>query len=567
MPRGPVEPSEIALLAPVGTELWRYERALEDHGVAVASQAGKGFYGRQEVQDLVALARALAHPGDVAALGALLRGPLVGATDEQLLDVAQALHEANAENPAVRRTLSLRTDPELVPDDGVRRVLERLAPLQAAALGRTPHQTMAAAIDRLEVRAIVRQRHRGQAARALANIERFLDGARAWSVRGLDAFARDAYRRWKDEERALEGRPSAEENAVTLITVHSAKGLEWDVVVPINTHGAPRGADPPYLDRRDGRLAHRVQAAAPSGFDELADLEAAESEAENVRLLYVAATRAADLLVVPDPDWPVEQGSWLARSGLHELDGAPLDVGETARRPAPPSPARAQDPDTFAAEAQRIAAATPRIAWSTPSRHDAVDDRAPAAAPPFDATDGGEPIAAEPVAGRGRARGLILHALMEALVTGEVAPDGLEAYAAATTEALLSTREHGEGEADTGRPDPAEMAATARRAWEDPTLADVRDDLQAEVEVYGRDSEHEDAAWVRGVADAVAVDATGRASLVIDWKSDVRPSESTVELYREQVRAYLRLTGVERGRLVFLTSGRVEEVAPDETPP
>ena len=92
----PITAGDIALLAPTGTELALYERALEDRGIAVVSQAGKGFYRRQEVQDLVALTRTLADVRDRAALGALLRGPLVGATDEALLDVAQALHEADA---------------------------------------------------------------------------------------------------------------------------------------------------------------------------------------------------------------------------------------------------------------------------------------------------------------------------------------------------------------------------------------------------------------------------------------------------------------------------------------
>ena len=48
---------DIALLAPVGTELWRFEEALEDRGIAVSTQAGKGFFRRQEIQDLIALTR------------------------------------------------------------------------------------------------------------------------------------------------------------------------------------------------------------------------------------------------------------------------------------------------------------------------------------------------------------------------------------------------------------------------------------------------------------------------------------------------------------------------------
>src|SRR6202035_3551607 len=84
-------PGDIALLAPVSTELWRYERALEEAGLPFASQAGKNLFRRQETQDLVALVRALADPRDTLALGALLRGPLVGLTEQELLEIAQLL--------------------------------------------------------------------------------------------------------------------------------------------------------------------------------------------------------------------------------------------------------------------------------------------------------------------------------------------------------------------------------------------------------------------------------------------------------------------------------------------
>ena len=74
----PCRYGDIALLAPVGTELWRFEEALEERGIPVSTQAGKGFFHRQEIQDLIALTRSLADVRDTLALGALLRGPLVG---------------------------------------------------------------------------------------------------------------------------------------------------------------------------------------------------------------------------------------------------------------------------------------------------------------------------------------------------------------------------------------------------------------------------------------------------------------------------------------------------------
>ena len=94
---------DIALLAPAGTDLWRFEQALEDRGIPVSTQAGKGFFRRQEVHDLIALTRALADGRDTLALGALLRGPLVGLTESELLDIVEALppiHLAQIAYPA-----------------------------------------------------------------------------------------------------------------------------------------------------------------------------------------------------------------------------------------------------------------------------------------------------------------------------------------------------------------------------------------------------------------------------------------------------------------------------------
>ena len=91
------QPGDIALLAPTGTDLWRYEEALERRGIPVATQAGKGLFRRQEIQDLIALTRVLADQRDTLALGALLRGPLVGLSEEEILDIVWSLPRSESE--------------------------------------------------------------------------------------------------------------------------------------------------------------------------------------------------------------------------------------------------------------------------------------------------------------------------------------------------------------------------------------------------------------------------------------------------------------------------------------
>ena len=88
------------------TAIADYERALEERGLPLVSQAGRNLFRRQEAQDFVALIRALADPSDTLALGALLRGPLVGLTNHELLDITWSLAPDGTEDrpPAPRLT-------------------------------------------------------------------------------------------------------------------------------------------------------------------------------------------------------------------------------------------------------------------------------------------------------------------------------------------------------------------------------------------------------------------------------------------------------------------------------
>lgn len=558
----PVAAGDIALLAPTGTELALYERALEERGVAVVSQAGKGFYRRQEVQDLVALARALADPRDRAALGALLRGPLVGATDESLLEVAEALHAADA------APLNVFTDPELVPDPVVRRALERLGPLARRARGTTPYALLSDAFERLEVRAVLIDRHGGHADRPLANAALFLERSAPYAARGLRTFAHDVWREWDEESKTVEGRPDEEQDAVTLITVHSAKGLEWPVVIPVNTFGAPNGAKLPIVDRTHHAVEGKVLGVGTSGLDAALGAEEAAIAAERIRLWYVAATRACDLLVLPVPAFPIATGAWHHLIDWDLEDAAPIEVleqGPTVRR-APPSDG-AMDEASYLAEAARIEAARPRIERRTPSRHEVHDTLA---RPDDGAAASGDavfteddplaspaPVAAPTVQGAGAVRGLVLHKLLEELVTGELADEG--AALADRARVLLDQLGVVDG------PEADEIAGTARRAWSLPEVAALHDRLFAELDVAGR-SEHVGVEHLtHGIADAVAYAPDGTPDVVIDWKSDVAPAPETVQNYRAQVASYVRLLGVREGWIVFATSGRLERVAAGAT--
>ena len=561
--RRPCRAGDIALLAPTGSELWRYEEALEARGIPVATQAGKGLYRRQEVQDLIAITRVLADRRDTLALGALLRGPLVGLTEEELLDIVWALPRAD-DAPDDMPRLDLGVTPEAIENPLARDIMEKLQALQRRVNATTPHALLSQAVDVLRVRPILVRRHRGQAERALANIDLYLSFSRAYAVRGLRAFAEAMTAAWSDEARAVEGRPDAQEDSVALYTMHAAKGLEWPIVVPINTMTRVVAPESAVTDRTSGHFYCRVFGVEPTGYEKARNEEKAELDRERVRLWYVAATRARELLVLPRLDVDTAASAWRSVIDLAwpELPGLDMDhlppeigAGKYDRK-------NEQTRADFAAEAAAIAERTRTIVWRAPSRDEGMAQPEPAEkAPAFLATDGdGAPADGRVVAAvqGGRERGFILHKLIEEVLTGETAetPQDLRARAEVLISALgrRVMDDPAEGLA------PAELAGCVVRALNLPEVAALRPRLVPEFTVYAATTTdtYEEAA--AGIVDAIAFAADGAPEVVIDWKSDVDPSPETLEHYRGQIRAYLDMTGAERGLIVTVTSGGIVHV-------
>ena len=483
----PCEPGDIALLAPAGTELWRYEEALEARRIPVATQAGKGLYRRQEIQDLIAITRVLADRRDTLALGALLRGPLVGLTEEQLLDIVWALPRSEEEPERIPR-LDLAVDPALVPHPLAADVLTTLKSLAKRSNGTTPHELLSQAVDVLRVRPLLLERHRGQAERALANVDLYLSLASAYAVRGLSAFAEAMTAAWSDKDSAVEGRPDAQEESVTLVTMHSAKGLEWPVVIPINTMTGAMGPDSAVIDRRTDTFYCPILGIAPEGHAAVLEAEEAELTRERIRLWYVAATRARELLVLPRSDVPPGNAAW---SALIDFDLPGLPAIDPSQLPAPNFGASVASPNEqtraeFAAQASAIVDRQGHLQWHTPSRHEGDGDKGEAVegADIWSAgTDEAIPDLNAPTAVQGgRERGLILHKLMEEILTGELDDDSKIVIARAG-ELIYSLGETSSVDPAKGLV-PEELAGCVARTLALPRVAELRPHLKAEFPVY-----------------------------------------------------------------------------------
>jgi exodeoxyribonuclease-5 len=564
----PCRAGDIALLAPTGTSLWIYERALEQREISIASQAGKSFYTRQEVQDMIAVARAIADRRDTLALGALLRGPLVGLTEEEIADVIIGLPPVE-ESQTPR--LDLWTDCQVITNPILKRALEVLQNLARKARQTTPYHLMAEAIEELNVRPILRARYRKNAERALANVEMVLEMARAYETRGLVAFADALRANWDNTQKHTEGRPDADAEAVSIVTMHSAKGLEWPIVIPINSPTELDETMDFLLRRSDNTVHFKLMGSAGPDYDVVKADEKGQLQRERVRLWYVALTRACDLLLLPRQSDRL-QNDWFS---LLNADLTQLPTFDTAAHARPATASveeitNSQDQATWEAEAAVIAASRRSIVWQSPSRHDGSTDEAPGLSDegvfvgegalsesiPTETQREDERIAVK----GGRERGLVVHKLLEEVLTGEMEED------LSTLELRARTLLYELGVTEAVRaedgPYAPELAASVTRALGIPEVVALRPRLQPEMTVLSAESGAQGTIFIGGVADSLVFDAGNNVDVVVDWKSDVEPAAAVVDLYRKQVRDYLAATGGREGLLVFVTSGRVERVAP-----
>jgi exodeoxyribonuclease-5 len=506
----------------------------------------------------------LADQRDTLALGALLRGPLVGLTEEELLDIVRDLPRSDDEPDRIPR-LGLGVDVSTVSHPLAREVIARLQSLRKRVNSTTPHDLLSQAVDVMRVRPILLARHGRQAERALANVDLYLSLSAGYAVRGLRAFSEAMTAAWEDEEKAVEGRPDAQEEAVVLFTMHAAKGLEWPVVIPVNTMTGVVPADTAIMDRETGTFYCPVLGVAPRGYEDARQSEKDELDRERIRLWYVAATRARELLLLPRLDVAPQKGAWI---GLVDLLPPDLPAFDAAKLPAGAvEPAAAvtngQTRETFAQEAAGIVELQTHLTWLAPSRDEngggpvmRVEEAA------VWASDGEAPPvldAPAPVQG-GRERGLILHKLMEEVLTGEL-DEALERLSARAAELVRAFGRTPAADAAVGL-SPHELGECVTRTLAIAEIAALRADLLPEFSVYALREDDAGLVATAGVADALTTDGDGRPVVVVDWKSDVAPDPATVEHYRAQVRAYLAMTGAERGLIVMMTSGRVIEVGP-----
>ncbi|MEJ5199933.1 MAG: 3'-5' exonuclease, partial [Anaerolineae bacterium] len=336
----PLSYGDIAILCRASTSFAAYENALERAGIPFLTVAGRGFYGRPEIRDLLNALTALADPTDDLALAGLLRSPAFAVSDVGLYRLREVCRCA-AEPTSLWQVLRAAAT-DLSDEDAGRavRAVTIIGDLHARA-GREPvADLLKAFLDATGYRAALLAAGQGRAAR---NVAKLLADAHASGLVNVSEFLAYVAELRDSGTREGEARAAAE-GAVQIMSVHAAKGLEFPVVVIGDVTSSPSGRNGVLFDPALGvLLAHKGDDKALPTAYRLGKLTADDQEAaESDRLLYVAATRAREKLIIsgcigPRKDGTVgNPGGWLGRlSGEDALGLVGVVVDENVPDPQP----------------------------------------------------------------------------------------------------------------------------------------------------------------------------------------------------------------------------------------
>ncbi|HEY8607348.1 MAG TPA: UvrD-helicase domain-containing protein [Noviherbaspirillum sp.] len=303
----PASWSDAMLLVKKRSHLGAYETALREAGIPFISDKRGGLLESLEVADLIALLGFLVTPGDNRALAHVLKSPVFGATDDDLVMLAQ-----RAERTWWLRLLSARQEQGVLLAPPLGRAVRLLESWLTAAPRLPVHDLLDLILHQGElVERYAQAAAPALRAQVLGNIAAFtelalnLDAGRYPSLPKFIEALR-LLRRGADNEAPDEAAVDAAVDAVRILTIHSAKGLEAPIVALVDANHSeamredcgilcdwPQDAEAPTHFSCFGRAAERGSAR-----DALFAAEEAFRRQEDWNLLYVAATRAREILIV-----------------------------------------------------------------------------------------------------------------------------------------------------------------------------------------------------------------------------------------------------------------------------
>ncbi len=309
---------DIAILLPVLSRVDALERELRDAGIPYVLEGGKFYYARSEVASAISVLRAVANPNDQVALYSALRSIFFGMSDEDLL-------RARLDGIPLDYRSPVPAGSSLHHPYAILRSLHGLRHERPAS------ETLEVLLQRTGAREVLAARglqslaNLGKLVRQLRTLQEDTTFSEVVSLLGTI----DEEEMAESESRLLEERSQA----VRILTIHKAKGLDFHIAI-IAGAGLERGqhsvdflADTHEKKRFAFKLGSLKDGWRTPGWDELREGEKKREDAELLRLLYVAFTRASDHLVVSTHNkGNVDKKTGLSRASLGKTRLAPLSI-------------------------------------------------------------------------------------------------------------------------------------------------------------------------------------------------------------------------------------------------
>jgi ATP-dependent helicase/nuclease subunit A len=310
---------DAAVLFRATTDLPLYEEQFKIAGLPYLTISGRGYYNRPEVQDLTALLASLYRPGDDLNLASVLRSPIFGLSDETLYRLRWRTPANERVDQPIPYAQALIAPPTTDQAEEVSLATAVFGELRALT-GRVPvWNLLRAALDLsgYETSLALTDASLGSGSRLHSNLLKFMEMARERGGANLPEFLRQVQDLRAREAREGEALGSAPDTgAVQLMSIHAAKGLEFPVIALADlgrSQRQPASSSHILHDPAFGMVCKQRNSDGewlkPAGYRWAEWLNNRMEEAENRRLLYVACTRAADLLLLSGQ--PANQSCWL----------------------------------------------------------------------------------------------------------------------------------------------------------------------------------------------------------------------------------------------------------------
>ncbi|MHC4198146.1 MAG: UvrD-helicase domain-containing protein [Planctomycetota bacterium] len=347
MEGSPVSYGDIAILLRTTTDIKLYERALAELNIPFFVIRGRGLYNTREIMDLVNFLKVIDNPLDEIALAAVLRSPFVGVSDESLFWLAHYSKDRSNDSDGSGKNIFnalayLDKIPEIEPQYRERLLgfMEQLGKFRDLRERLPVSALMDTVIEEtnFDTRMLAlpsgRQKH--------ANIRKVVEltgGLEKKGFSGLSEFFGVISDLRLRETRESEAQTDVEKSdVVKLMTVHSAKGLEFPVVgVADLSRGRRNRADSVVFSKKTGLGFKALNPSTKVPERTLSYCEIAESQDKNdleeaKRVLYVALTRAEEHLLLSGALSQRSKGGEWMKMLAEKLD-LPLESPESGEIP------------------------------------------------------------------------------------------------------------------------------------------------------------------------------------------------------------------------------------------